>query len=455
MPTVMWFRRDLRLLDNAALTAAASSSASSSTEVVALFVLDPRLWEPAGPVRRAYLLRTLRALDRVVDGRLVVRRGDPAVEVGALARAVGAEQVHVAQDFAPYGRRRDDAVQMALGATGVELVRTGSPYAVAPGRVLKEDGSAYAVFTPYHRAWLAHGWRRPAELPAVHWADVDRPPVDDALPPEPADLPAGLPAAGEQAALAAWQRYRAEHLGDYDTERNRPDLDSTSRLSVHLKYGEIHPRTLLADLGLLRGKAVDAFRRQLAWREFFADVLWHQPHTARESPRADMAGLVHDVGAVADERFRAWQEGRTGYPFVDAGMRQLRSEGWMHNRVRLTVASFLTKDLHQDWRRGARHFMDRLVDGDLASNNQSWQWVAGSGVDAAPYYRVFNPVLQGQRFDPDGEYVRRWVPELRAIGGAAVHEPWDLRSGVPAGYPDRIVDHAVERAEALRRYAAR
>lgn len=450
MPTVMWFRRDVRLLDNPALTAAAEVG-----EVVPLFVLDPRLWHPAGARRRAYLLRSLRSLDSDLAGHLVVRRGDPAVEVGALASMVEAEQVHVAEDFGPYGRRRDDAVEMALGEVGVELVRTGSPYAVAPGRVLKEDGSAYAVFTPYYRAWLAHGWRRPAELPAVHWADVDRPPLDDALPTEPAELPAGLPAAGEEAALAAWKRYREEHLGDYDTERNRPDLDSTSRLSVHLKYGEIHPRTLLADLGRRRGKAVDAFRRQLAWREFFADVLWHQPHTAREYLRADMAGLVHDADAVADERFRAWQEGRTGYPFVDAGMRQLLSEGWVHNRVRLTVASFLTKDLHQDWRRGARHFMDRLVDGDLASNNQSWQWVAGSGVDAAPYYRVFNPVLQGQRFDPDGEYVRRWVPELRAIGGAAVHEPWDVPSGVPAGYPDRIVDHKVEREEALRRYENR
>jgi len=447
----MWFRRDLRCQDNAALAAAAAAG-----EVAPLFVLDPRLWDPAGPARRAYLLRSLRELDRSVGGHLVVRRGDPAVEVPALAHAIAADQVHRAADYGPYGRERDGAVDASLSEAGVDAVRTGSPYAVAPGRVLKSDGSPYAVFTPFYRAWLAHGWRKPAELSVpLRWAEVERPPLNEVLDAEPGDLPATLPDAGEAAALAMWRVYREEHLSDYDSDRNRPDLATTSRLSVHLKYGEIHPRTLLADLAQRRGKAVDAYRRQLCWREFFADVLWHQPHTAREYLKPEMARLEYDTGGVADRQLRAWQEGRTGYPFVDAGMRQLLGEGYVHNRVRLAVASFLCKDLHLDWRLGARYFMNRLVDGDLASNNQSWQWVAGSGVDAAPYYRVFNPVLQGQRFDPDGDYVRRWLPELRGVVGGAVHEPWDLPGGVPEGYPERIVDHKVEREEALRRYAAR
>jgi len=447
----MWFRRDLRLRDNPALCAAAAGG-----EVVPLFVLDPKLWRPAGPARRAYLIRSLRALDRDLGGRLVVRRGDPAVEVVALARETGSDQVHIAADFGPYGRARDEAVEATLSDAGIALVRTGSPYAVSPGRVVKGDGSPFVVFTPFYRAWLAHGWRGPADPPdAVRWADVDRPELDEALDAEPDDIPEAMPEAGEAAAAATWAAFRDEHAGAYDDQRNRPDLDSTSRLSVHLKYGEIHPRTLLGDVAQRRGKGVDAFRRQLAWREFFADVLGHRPRTAREYLRDDMATVEYDTGNVADEQFRAWQQGRTGYPFVDAGMRQLLAEGYVHNRVRLAVASFLTKDLHQDWRRGARHFMHRLVDGDLASNNQSWQWVAGSGVDAAPYYRVFNPVLQGQRFDPDGEYVRRWVPELRDVAGAAVHEPWELPGGLPPGYPERIVDHKVEREEALRRYAAR
>ena len=222
-----------------------------------------------------------------------------------------------------------------------------------------------------------------------------------------------------------------------------------------LKYGEIHPRTLLADLGGRRGKGPDALRRQLCWREFYADILWQHPESAREYLKPQQAPTQYDTGVDADRLFDAWRTGHTGYPIVDAGMRQLLGEAWMHNRVRLIVASFLTKDLHQDWRRGARHFMERLVDGDLASNNHNWQWVAGTGADAAPYHRVFNPTVQGKRFDPDGVYVRRWVPELRGVTGPAVHEPWTLPGGLPGGYPERVVDHKAEREEALRRYGER
>ena len=237
-------------------------------------------------------------------------------------------------------------------------------------------------------------------------------------------------------------------LRDYADGRDRPDLDVTSRMSVHLKWGEIHPRTMLADLAGDRRKAIGAFRKELAWREFYADVLFHRPETAREYLRPEFARMAYDDPG---DRLDAWREGRTGYPIVDAGMRQLRATGWMHNRVRMIVASFLVKDLHIEWQHGARHFMRWLVDGDLASNQHGWQWVAGCGTDAAPYFRVFNPTTQGRKFDPDGDYVRRWVPELRRLENGHVHEPWTAPAGLDDGYPAPIVDHAEERREALDR----
>jgi deoxyribodipyrimidine photo-lyase len=229
-------------------------------------------------------------------------------------------------------------------------------------------------------------------------------------------------------------------------------VDATSRLSPYIRFGCLHPRQVLAELG--DGADADKLRSELAWRDFYADVLANRPSTAWGNVRSDLDRMVWDEGDEADERFAAWAEGRTGFPIVDAGMRQLRAEAWMHNRVRMVVASFLVKDLHIDWRRGARFFLDRLVDGDLASNNHGWQWVAGTGTDAAPFFRIFNPTLQGGRFDPEGDYVRRWVPELRSVRDGAVHEPWKLPGGPPTGYPRPIVEHAAERAVALARYAA-
>jgi deoxyribodipyrimidine photo-lyase len=220
-------------------------------------------------------------------------------------------------------------------------------------------------------------------------------------------------------------------------------------MSAHLKYGEVHPRTLLADLAAHPGPAAERYRSELCWREFYADVLWHRPESAREPLRNDVGRMRVDEPG---DRFRAWQEGRTGYPVVDAGMRQLLAEGWVHNRARMIVASFLVKDLHIAWQLGARHFMHWLRDGDLASNNQGWQWVAGTGTDPAPFFRIFNPVTQGLKFDQDGDYVRRYVPELRHLPGGSAHEPWKDPRGYDHGYPPRIVDHAAERADALRRY---
>ena len=453
-PAVMWFRRDLRLADHPALLAAADGG----RPVLGLFVVDDALMKPSGLPRRTQLAATLAALDESMSGRLLIVNGRPDAVIPRYAAAVGATEVHVSADFGPYGRRRDDLVEKALADKDCALVATGSSYAVAPGRVRKGDGSRFAVFTPYWHAWSEHGWRKPAgsavgvefvdpkDLPGKHW----RPKDFVSAHPGPT-----LPDAGEPAAHAAWQKFLVDDVDDYANDRDRPDLDRTSRMSVHLKWGTIHPRTLLADLADRRTRGAASYRRELAWREFYADLMFHKPETVTRSVDPVIDRMTWDTGPAADEKFAAWQLGRTGYPIVDAGMRQLLAEGWMHNRVRMITASFLIKDLHIAWQRGARHFMNHLVDGDLASNTHGWQWVAGSGSQAAPFFRVFNPLLQGAKHDPDGDYVRRYVQELREIKGRQVHQPWDLPDGPPDAYPERIVDHAAERELTLRRWADR
>jgi deoxyribodipyrimidine photo-lyase len=430
MPRILWFRRDLRLRDNPALAAAAADGA----DVLPVFVLDPVLLKPSGDARRTFLAGALRDLEERIG--LLVVEGDPTKVIPELAAG---DEVHVAADFGPYGSRRDAQIP--------DLVRTGSPYAVAPGRVTKDDGSPYRVFTPFNKAWATHGWRAPATEVEVSWATAPRG-WGERRTRLGARSDATLPEATEAAAVERWQRFRDERLADYADTRNRPDLDLSSRLSADLRWGLLHPRTLLAELGHSKGE--DTFRKELCWREFYADVLHHSPGSARTWWNDAWSDMQVDTSA---DRLQAWQEGRTGFPFVDAGMRQLLGEGWVHNRVRMVVASFLVKDLHLDWRLGARHFMNHLVDGDLASNQHGWQWVAGSGTDAAPYFRIFNPVTQGLRFDPEGDYVRRWVPELADIAGKAAHEPWKLERSAAPHYPEPIVDHAVERDEALARYS--
>jgi deoxyribodipyrimidine photo-lyase len=449
VPTaLLWFRRDLRLGDHPALLAAVDAAGPDGA-VVPVFVFDDRLYGPSGNPRRRFLHDCLGELDAATGGALTRRTGDPARVVPQLAREVGATSVHVTADAGPYGRRRDQAVEQALG--DVPLVRTGSPYAVAPGRVTKRDGTPFQVFTPFSRAWREHGWHSPAARPdVVPWQKGV--PSDDA--PPPPDLgDVALPPAGEAAALAAWHRFRDERLLSYDAGRNLPGTNGTSRLSAYLKYGCIHPRTLLGDLAAEREEpSVRRYTDELAWRDFYADVLWHRPESAREYLKPELQGMGYDSGPDAEALVRAWETGRTGFPIVDAGMRQLLGEAYVHNRVRMIVASFLVKDLHQEWTRGARYFMQHLVDGDLASNNHGWQWVAGTGTDASPYYRVFNPITQGKKFDPDGDYVKRWVPELRDLDPRYVHEPWTAPGGVPAGYPEPVVDHAHERQVSLDRY---
>lgn len=444
--TILWLRRDLRRGDHPALTAAAEGAS-----VLPVFVIDPEFFDTAGPVRRGWLGATLLWVDEAYDGRLCLLRGDPRQVIPALAAEVGAVAVHVSAETEPAGHARDLAVAARLAEQGVAWIETGSPYAVTPGRVRTAEGNPFKVFTPFARAWRAHGWRGPSVEPeGLRFAAREGDPeawiaVHEAIQACPVDLPA----AGERVALRRWARFLDQRLAGYAADRDRPDRDGTSRLSPYLKFGVVHPRTLLADLATRPGPGADRFIAELAWREFYADVLWHNPASLGRDLRPELARLAYDS---PDERFEAWREGRTGYPIVDAGMRQLLAEGWMHNRVRMITASFLTKDLHQWWPLGARHFLDHLIDGDLASNAHGWQWTAGTGTDASPYFRVFNPITQGERFDPFGDYVRRWVPELAHIPGAGVHRPWDHLAGHSHGYPRPIVDHAAERVVALERH---
>jgi len=421
--------------DNPALIAAGADGA----EVVPVFVVDP-VFAASGAPRLAYLHECLGSLDAEIRRRsgtgLVIRHGDPVDVVPRLAEEVGAEAVFVSRDYAPYGRGRDAAVAASLRSEGHTLHGIGSPYAVAPGSVRKADGDPYAVFTPFSKVWRQLGWELPIEAPAddFRWLGAGASGIAGEALPVPPDARCDLPAAGEGSALDLWMQFRGGGLDGYPDQRNLPGVEGTSKLSPALKWGTIHPRQLLADLDASGAgpKPHTVFSSELAWREFYADVLFQQPHTAWENLNTKMDAMPVDTDAAARTRFDRWTAGETGFGIVDAGMKELAATGWMHNRVRMIVASFLVKDLHLPWQWGARWFMQQLIDGDLASNNHGWQWAAGTGTDAAPYFRVFNPHLQQERYDPDGEYVARWVPEPV--------EP--------------MLDHHTERDEALRRLAS-
>lgn len=437
MTTLLWFRRDLRLGDNPALVAAGETD-----DVLACFVLDPRLEASTGRRRLQFLGDSLRRLNDDLDGRLLVVRGRPEVRIPEIVQEIDAVSVHISADFAPFGRRRDEQVRDSLDQ--VPLVATGSPYLVCPGRVTKPDSTPYKVFTPFFAQWREAGWRPPAQAGRVRWVDPSRLKIKPCEIPDPGvtlDV-----AAGEAAALSQWAAFVDDGLHRYADDRNRPDLPGTSRMSAHLKFGTIHPRTMVEDLNPRR-KGDAAYLRELAFRDFYASVLQHWPHSAWWNWNRDFDAIQTDTDADAERRFEAWKAGETGFPLVDAGMRQLRKTGFLHNRVRMIVASFLVKDLHLPWQWGARWFLDQLIDGDMANNQHGWQWTAGCGTDAAPYFRVFNPDKQREKFDPAGDYVRRWVPELADVSDLRLR-----RGDRPSNYPQPIVDHGAERAEALRRY---
>ena len=436
--SIMWFRRDLRINDHPALLAAIESA----EQVIPLFILDKKQIDEAGEKLLAYMGQSLRALDESLGNRLHIIEGDQVTILKELIAEHGVEEVHISAEYERYGAERDAGVE----AAGIKLVRTGSPYAVTPGRVLKpSDATPYKVYTPFYRGWRTHGYRAPAVTPKK-FAVVQPTEKYRAFP--DFQFPEGVQiiAAGEAAALKRFEAFTKSGLDSYDENRNLASIDGTSKMSTYLKFGEIHPRTLLANLG--ESKAHDTFRKEIAWREFYADVLFNNPMTDIEYYAPKFKEMRYDKPG---KKFISWCEGKTGYPFVDAAMRQLILEGWMHNRTRMVVASFLVKDLHLEWQVGERFFAEHLVDYDVASNAHGWQWTAGCGTDASPYYRIFNPIEQGKRFDENGDYIRKYVPELAHLSASEIHEPWLFLDGYSKGYPERVVDHATERLESLAR----
>jgi deoxyribodipyrimidine photo-lyase len=420
---LFWFHRDLRTADHPALVAAGTE--------VAPVVLQSALDGLEGE-RRNSLVASWHSLNESLDGQLTV-----VTDLVRAAKDLGVEAVFTSRRFEPAGIAEQQAAEQALTAHGIRLVVGPGNYAVSPGQVAKPDGTPYRVYTPFFKAWFAIGWSKPVpRLAGVNWQSAG----GSALPEYRAIK------VGEDFALRTFERFKERALLGYNEDRNRADLSGTSHLSHALAHGEVHPRTLLAELGDSPGEVT--FMKELAWREFYADVLFHNPHTVSEYYEPRFAKLRYDFD---EAKFEAWKFGQTGYPMVDAGMRQLLTTGWMHNRVRMIVASFLVKDLHIEWQHGADWFEKHLTDFDVASNSHGWQWTAGCGTDASPYYRVFNPVMQGYKFDPEGNYVRKFIPELRNIPGPEVHEPWLLLSSLSEGYPAPIVDHALERVEALAR----
>ena len=462
MTALVWFRRDLRVRDHPALRAALGAH----ERVVPVFCLDDRLLHgrhASGP-RTQFLLECLRDLDGELRERgsgLVFRRGPPERELPALAREVGVTSIHFTRDVSPFARRRGERTGRALREAGVELCGHPGLNAVDDvGEIETRGGKPYTVFSPFHRSWLEverrEVLRAPTGLPSLpaKLAKGRLPSLDSlGLRQEVSHPPSG----GEAEARKAVDRFLDGPVRQYTEVHDAPGKDRTSRLSPYLHFGCVTPRQL--EERLPGGKGPEAFRRQLCWRDFHHHVLLHFPRNARSEFQERYRGKIR--WSYAERPFEAWKEGRTGFPLVDAGMRQLRREGWMHNRARLVVGSFLTKDLGIDWRWGERWFMRMLVDGDEANNNGNWQWIASVGTDPQPAFRrIYNPARHLERYDPNGDYVRRYVPELRDVPDRYLAEPWTMpeevqrEAGCVIGedYPEPIVDHGVAREEALERY---
>lgn len=470
-PVLVWFRDDLRLTDHPALHAAASESAP----LVCVYVLDEVSSgvRPLGGASRWWLAQSLRSLAASLKERgasLVLRRGRAATIVAELAKQIDAAAVHWNDIAIPAHRAIADDLAERLAIAGIASQQHDGDLLVPPSAIRNKDGRGLRVFTPFWRRVLALG-DPPQPLPAPKTLHTGPKPETDKLEewelePTKPDWAGGLRAAW-QVGEAAAQRKLADFLrrpGGYSEERDRPDRDGTSSLSAHLRFGEISPRQIwhaarfAADERPALARDVDKFLSELGWREFCRHLLFDHPDLATRALRSEFDDFPFITN---DAALHAWQRGRTGYPIVDAGMRQLWQSGTMHNRVRMVVASFLVKHLLIDWRRGEEWFWDTLVDADPASNPANWQWVAGCGADAAPYFRVFNPVLQGEKFDPNGDYVRRYVPELAGLPPELIHQPWDATpvelaaAGVTLGgnYPAPIVDHKAARQRALGAYA--
>lgn len=461
--SLLWYRRDLRTHDLPALVAAAGEG-----PLLACFIFDDRLIAEGrfpSPERVGFMLGCLADLRenlRALGSDLYLRRGDPASVLPALAHEAGAGRVHLTRDVSPWSLERDARVIAALTGEGIEtIIHPGNYIVDDPGSIVSGKGTPYTVYSPFAKAWKEVPRRElldpPSEIGKIEGIESGELPSCEelGLPPDPGTTSFEP---GETAARKAAKDYLNDGLGDYAKLRNDP-AGGSSRLSPYIRWGCLSPLELEEKLGLRPGKGPAVFRSELAWREFYASVMENFPDVVDTEFQERYRGTLNWQANAA--LLEAWQQGLTGYPLVDAGMRELLSDGWMHNRVRMVVASFLTKDLHIDWREGEKWFMERLIDGDMASNNGGWQWVTSVGTDPAPYFqRMFNPMTQQEKFDPDGIYVRRWIPELANVPDRHLVRPWLMTPEeqescgcmIGTDYPEPVVDHAEERRFAVERY---
>ncbi|MGA2247225.1 MAG: deoxyribodipyrimidine photo-lyase [Verrucomicrobiota bacterium] len=464
MNTVIhWFRRDLRISDNTAL----SEAAGRAKTVIPVFIFEDagRTGPDVGAARLAFLLQSTGSLQKdlaELGYPLIIRGGKSAELLPRLCRETGAQAVFANKRYEPYAQQRDERIAQALLKIGVGFELFKDAVIWEEQDILTKSGNPYTVFTPYSKAWRAKSVAPPRPRPGRAKIKVEIP-LSDALPSMPDEIGHALkqtiPPAGERAALEQWRRFLAGPVYEYARLRDLPALAGTSQLSPHLRAGTIGIRTVVAGLKTAREKAgprqaagCDAFLNELIWREFYSQVLHNFPRVTQGAFRPEYDRLQWSDNR---EHFEAWCHGRTGYPMVDAAMRCLNATGWMHNRLRMIVAMFLTKDLLIHWQWGERYFMRQLVDGDLAANNGGWQWSAGTGTDAAPYFRIFNPVSQARKFDPDGAFVRRWLPELKDLPDDLVHRPWENpRLLARSNYPPRIVLHEEQREKCLAMFRA-
>lgn len=463
---LVWFRRDLRDTDHAAL----HHALKSHRRVFCAFVFDTAILAPLtdrGDRRLSFIHDGVEELAGALGrrgGALIVRHGDAREEIPRLALALGVAAVHANADYEPFALRRDDAVGGALGALGIAFRTWKDQVIFEKNEILSGTGKPYSVFTPYSRAWLRELKATDFEALPVEGlpGTLAAPPSLPAIP-SLADLgftasPVLLPS-GISGARQLWADFR-NRIAGYARTRDFPALKGVSYLSAHLRFGTLSIRELARFAAGQNNEGAETWLKELIWREFYQQILWHRPEVETHSFKPEFDAIEWEGGARADDHFAAWCAGRTGYPLVDAAMRQLAASGWMHNRLRMIVASFLTKDLGLHWLRGERFFAAHLLDFDLAANNGGWQWAASTGSDAQPWFRIFSPVAQSQKFDPDGSFIRRYVPELAGVPAPLIHSPWLMSPQQMAGsacligrdYPAPIVDHAEARARTLARF---
>lgn len=459
--SIWWIRRDLRLFDNPALT----DAVNNADQVIPLFILDTAIMESdiTGLKRKAFLLSGLARLDedlKTRGGKLIIRQGDPVqVFSDILAELKSNETVYIycEENYTSYSQKRDSKVKQKF-----PLIKSGSPAILPPGFVLKKDKTAYTIYTPYKNSWYSiaslSGYR-----PAPSPISIKMPPNVESLPIPTIDLQPKLISSGEQFALARLEWFMSGEnapIMEYTKNRNIPSIDGTSKLSPYLRFGMLSPKYLFSKaLELLNTldntlitTNIRAWLDELVWRDFYFQILYHFPFVRNQNFRNKHIDWLNDKN-----NFNAWCKGETGFPIIDAAMRQLLDTGWMHNRLRMVVASFLTKNLLTDWRWGEKYFLQHLIDGDIASNNGGWQWCASTGTDAVPYFRIFNPIAQGKKFDPHGDFIRTWLPELSGVKNKYIHEPWLMPTHeqnicnchIGKEYPFPIVDLIQSRYRAL------